>query len=82
MRVHDEKFSANLRPEFRTNFFKVKIKPNFIKLVSAGSVTNKNQWIRVLLLIIQMNRLQIDFAKVNPFVFEKFQKRQLAQLTK
>ena len=50
--VHDEKFSTHLRPEFRTNFFKVKIKPNFIKLVSAGAVTNKNQWIRVLLLII------------------------------
>ena len=73
--VNDGQFSTQLGPEFKTNFFKVKIKPNFEKLVSAGNVTNKNQWIRVLLLIIQMNRLQIDFTKVNPFVFEKFQKR-------
>ena len=52
MNVKDRYFSSQLDSEFKTNFFKVKIKPNFVKLVSAGNVTNKNQWIRVLLLII------------------------------
>ena len=29
-----------------------------------------------------MNRLKIDFEKVNPFVFEKYQKRKIAEVTK
>ena len=28
-----------------------------------------------------MNRLKIDIKRINPFVFEKFQKRKIAELT-
>ena len=50
----------------------VTFKPNTVLILSPGDHMVRNQWIRVLLLIIQMNRLKIDFEKVNPFVFEKY----------
>ena len=70
---------ANIGDEFRDNFFKIKLKPATIKTISAGSAVDRNQWIRVLLLIIQINRLSLN--GVNPFIVEHFQKKQIAVLS-
>ena len=64
--------SKNIDSEFSRHFFKLKLDKKNIKLLSPGSVEDRNQWVRVFLLIIQMNRLKIDFDQINPFVFEKF----------
>ena len=74
--------SKNIDNEFGSNFFKLKFDKKNIKLLSPGSAEDRNQWMRIFLLIIQMNRLKIDFDNINPFIFEKFQKKQVAHITK
>ena len=64
---------ATIGNEFSDNFFKIKLKPSTVKTISAGSAIDRNQWIRVLLLIIQINRLSLN--GVNPFIVEHFQKK-------
>ena len=68
----EEMEAAKVNFDFNKYFFTIKIKPDIVKLISAGDFNNRDQWIRVLLLVVQMNRLQIDFNRVNPFVFETF----------
>ena len=51
----------------------LKIKVNDIEIVlSCACESDKLQWLRLLLLIIQMHKLEIDTTKVNPFTFEHF----------
>ena len=64
--------ASDLAYGFKSDFFRIEINPSLITLVSVGGSTNRFYWMRILLLIIQMNALKIDF-KVHPFVFEKFQ---------
>jgi len=37
---------------------------------------DRQQWVRVLNLLIDMEKFEINTSKINPFMFEKHQKRQ------
>ena len=44
---------------------------------ACGSYEDKDEWLRILQLILQMLKLEIDMGKVNPYSFEHFKKEQL-----
>jgi len=37
---------------------------------------DRQQWVRVLNLLIDMGKYEISTSQINPFMFEKYQKRQ------
>ena len=44
--------SRDIDKQFGSHFFKLKLSGKNIKLLSAGGTEDRNQWVRVLLLII------------------------------
>ena len=54
--------------------FRIQIKTNPLTLVVCQSEEDRDQWVRVLRLIIDMKKLGVDSSKVNPFTFEHYRK--------
>ena len=60
--------------------FRVKVKTNQLTLIVCESEEDRDQWVRALSLIIDMNKLGLDSSKVNLFAFEYHREKQLQLL--
>ena len=60
---------ADFEQEYKYSF-QLNFTPETVILLSCSLQEDCTQWIRILSLITQMNRLAIDFRIVNPFSFE------------
>ena len=64
-----------LDSKFGGHCFEIKLRDGTKRLCGCASAKDRDQWVRIFILIVQMNRLNIDARKVNPFVLEMHQKR-------
>ena len=64
--INDELVPA----DFNLCCFKAKFKDRGVKLIATANETDRLCWMRVMRLIAQMNRLEVDSKSVNLFAFE------------
>ena len=70
--VNEQDRNAELVPvDFACVCFKAKFKNSAVKFIATSNETDRRNWMRVMRLIAQMNRLQINTKMCNVFAFEQ-----------